>query len=126
VSVASHGLFVYGTLKSEAPQGALVGPGRRQPARVRGTLWSLPAGYPALQLAGDGWVEGELVGDPGPARLALLDRYEGVDEGLYQRVLIEVVCSLQAVRAWAYVMDDPALRGGVPVTGGRWRPTRRR
>ena len=122
----SHPLFVYGTLMSGEAQAGLLGDASRAQAHTRGTLWDLPAGYPALS-HGDDRVEGELVVLPIPGMLAVLDRYEGVDDGLYERVLIDVMVELRRHRAWAYVMTDPRLSGGRRVPGGgRWSPTRRR
>ena len=118
-------LFVYGTLMSGQAQAGLLGSCRRTAATARGTLWDLPAGYPALS-DGDGVVHGELVELDNPAVLTLLDRYEGVDEGLYHREQIEVVVGLRRVSAFAYRMANPRLRGGLPVTSGRWKAPRSR
>ncbi len=119
-------IFVYGTLMSgRGQEGLLAGLGRRT-AHVRGTLWDLPAGYPALRLDGSGLVYGELVDPPGGRRLALLDHYEGVHEGLYKRVTVEAVVGLRPEPAWAWVMDNPQRRGGRAIPEGRWRAIRRR
>ena len=117
-------LFVYGTLLSSGAQGGLLQGLRRADATVRGSLWRLPAGYPALQLGLDGVAYGELVYTPGPRLLQLLDHYEGVADGLYSRVEISVVVGLLQERAWAYVMENPRLRGGRRITSGRWVPRR--
>lgn len=119
-------LFVYGTLLSGGSAASLLGYAPRREATVRGTLYQLPAGYPALALAGDGVVHGELVDVNDPALLRLLDHYEGVDEGLYRRVEVEAVVGLRREPAWAWVQDDPRLRGGRRVIGGRWTHPRRR
>lgn len=118
-------LFVYGTLLSEGSQAAMLGSRARRGAWVRGTLWGLPAGYPALALEGEGRVHGELVDDVGPL-LSLLDHYEGVDEGLYRRVEVVANAALRRVPAWAYVMTDPLAHGGRVLPSGRWRPVLRR
>lgn len=118
-------LFVYGTLMTgQAQEGLLAGCPRR-PASVRGTLWDLPAGYPALG-PGDDVVHGEVISEIDVRRLGVLDTYEGVDQGLYRRVEIEVQVGLRREAAWVYLMDDPRLRGGRKVPDGRWQPTRRR
>ncbi len=122
-------LFVYGTLMGGAPQGALLVGLERRAASLRGRLYDLPAGYPALAALredGDGPVHGELVLGLDEGRLGLLDRYEGVDEGLYRRVERDVDLGLRRLRAWVYVMDHPTRRGGRLVTDGRWRGVRRR
>lgn len=121
----SDKLFVYGTLMTGGTQEALLGRSSRTPATTRGTLWDLPAGYPALG-PGAELVHGEVVELAHAAMLGVIDRYEGVSEGLYRRVLVDVQIDGRADRAWTYVMDQPRLRGGRRVPGGRWRATRRR
>lgn len=120
-------LFVYGTLRSDGAMAHLVPERRRGPARVRGRLFRMPAGYPAL--AADpraGWVHGEWI-DPVPEEvLDLLDVYEGVPEGLYQRVVLPVEGRRAGFDAWAWVMERPDRRGGVAIPEGRWRPPPRR
>ena len=110
---------------ADADQGALLGDAERIPATTRGTLWGLPAGYPALS-AGAETVHGELVLLAHPQILGVLDRYEGVDQGLYRRVEIEVTARSRPHTAWAYVMDHPRSRGGRRIWSGRWTATRRR
>jgi gamma-glutamylcyclotransferase (GGCT)/AIG2-like uncharacterized protein YtfP len=105
-------LFVYGTLRAGGPAAGLLAGLRRWPARCPGILYALPAGYPALQPSTSGWVDGELLAPPDLRRLALLDRYEGVDEGLYRRAEMRVECEGRRVNAWVYVMDDPRVHGG--------------
>jgi gamma-glutamylcyclotransferase (GGCT)/AIG2-like uncharacterized protein YtfP len=124
--VNQHHLFVYGTLLSTfAPSPWLAGH-HRVAAYIRGSLYHLPAGYPALALSGQQQVFGELV-DPVDQRvLLLLDQYEGVSEGLFERRLVDVTVGLRTMAAWAYVMDNPKHRGGRPVPSGRWRPMGRR
>lgn len=112
-------LFAYGTLLSDSPQAGLLTGLARRPATTFGQLFRMPAGYPALVPGLNGEVHGELVSDPGP-RLSLLDRYEGVSEGLYERVVIPVLAGGARLEAWSYVMPDAARRGGRLVrTGGR-------
>jgi gamma-glutamylcyclotransferase (GGCT)/AIG2-like uncharacterized protein YtfP len=119
-------LFVYGTLLTGERTAGLLSDCPRQPARIRGLLYRLPAGYPAVRLGGDGLVHGELVTGFDQRRLGVLDHYEGVDQGLYRRVEVTALCGLERVQAWAWVMDDPYLRGGVLMEAGRWKPGRRR
>jgi gamma-glutamylcyclotransferase (GGCT)/AIG2-like uncharacterized protein YtfP len=127
----SDRLFVYGTLKADQAQSALLGDLPRQLASVAGTLYDLPAGYPALVLhpGGNGerrWVWGELVGPVDQRLLELIDLYEGVSQGLYRRVTADVRVGLRTVGAWTYVMDPGLARQGRVVATGRWRPIRRR
>ena len=119
-------LFVYGTLLSGGGRSGLLTGLDRQPARVRGHLFRMPAGYPALQIGDEGDVHGELLAPPDNRVLRLLDLYEGVDEGLYARVRVRAIIGLQSTRAWAYVMEQPRLKGGVPIPSGRYRLRRPR
>jgi gamma-glutamylcyclotransferase (GGCT)/AIG2-like uncharacterized protein YtfP len=119
-------LFVYGTLRTGEPQSGLLAGCSRAPASVRGQLYALPAGYPALVVGGSRKVYGELVDGLDEARLSLLDAFEGVDEGLYRRVQVEVDVALQRVLAHAYVMEHPDRVGGVLIEDGRWRRSIRR
>jgi len=114
-------LFVYGTLLAGGARSGLLSGLRRQPARVRGHLFRMPAGYPALELADDGDVHGELLAAPADRVLELLDLYEGVHEGLYMRIQVRAIIGLQSERAWAYVMDEPRLKGGRLIPSGRYR-----
>jgi len=119
-------LFVYGTLMSGEAQGPLLGSSARRAASVRGTLFALPAGYPALVAGGTGRVHGELVDPPDERMLQLLDTYEGVPEGLFARVEVDARVGLRTVRAWAYTMDVARARTGTLVRSGRWQALRRR
>jgi len=124
---APTGVFVYGTLRAGGSHGAVLDPYKRSEARVRGHLFDLPEGYPAMVvLDGEEWVHGELVEAVPDRVMGLLDHYEGVEEGLYRRVTVEAWLGLRPVPAWAWVMDRPELRGGVRVPSGRWRPSKRR
>lgn len=123
----SSALFVYGTLMTGGSQAGLLGRAPRRTARVHGTLYRLPEGYPAMALGGSGWVHGELVEDAAtPTILTVLDQYEGVAQGLYSRVLVTVHTQLRRVQAWAWVMSSPHRRGGKLIVDGRWRTWRHR
>ncbi len=116
-------LFVYGSLLSGGGTGFLAGLQAR-PGRVRGRLFRMPHGYPALVLEDEGgWVAGELVLLDGPHRLAVLDHYEGVGRGLYTRVAVRVASAGRARGAWAYTMTEAQVRSrrGVSIPSGRWR-----
>lgn len=119
-------LFVYGTLRTGDSQSVLLGTLPRRPAWIRGALYTLPAGYPAAVLGPEGRIHGELVEPPEERLLRLLDRYEGVDEGLYQRVECEVQIGLRSARAWVYAMEAARARTGRLVPDGRWRRSRAR
>jgi gamma-glutamylcyclotransferase (GGCT)/AIG2-like uncharacterized protein YtfP len=125
-------LFVYGTLMAQHAQNGLLNHVERQVAWVEGLLYDLPAGYPALVLAPPTpgverpRVWGELAGPFPEDLLRLLDVYEGVGEGLYDRVRVDVKVGLRSYATWVYVMDAARARRGRLVRSGRWRPARRR
>lgn len=116
--------FVYGTLLTGQPADGYLAGLRRWPATTRGLLYRAPAGYPALVHSVDGDViHGEVVRLDGPARLPVLDLYEGVPEGLYVRRRIPVESMGRPGEAWAWIVDaDTARRRGyVALRTGDWR-----
>lgn len=117
-------LFVYGTLCSGEQQANLLGSAMRRKAIVKGELYVLPAGYPALVLTGSKNVHGELVEMRDPRLFSLLDSYEGVDEGLFTRVECEARVGLRSERAWVYTLDLGRARTGRLRPDGRFRSTR--
>lgn len=117
-------LFVYGTLMQGQPLEGYLAALSPRPARTKGHLFRLPAGYPALapHESGD-WVQGELVSLPSLARLTVLDMVEGVDKGLFSRRKIPVDFQGQSHHVWAYVMTRSKIEaiGGRPIPSGDWR-----
>lgn len=103
------------------------------PARIRGRLFDLPAGYPACG-EGEGWVDGFLLYFDDPGALAAIDRFEGYDpEGpaggnLYfrRRVAVFDPPGEPFDAAWAYFMSPERLgaEGARPWPGGLWSPGR--
>jgi gamma-glutamylcyclotransferase (GGCT)/AIG2-like uncharacterized protein YtfP len=92
-------LFVYGTLRAGGSADELLaGCDRVAQATVAGTLYDIDGQYPALVLAGQGRVEGEVWRCP-VDRLPALDAYEGVDDGLFRRVGVQV----GEYACWTYV-----------------------
>jgi gamma-glutamylcyclotransferase (GGCT)/AIG2-like uncharacterized protein YtfP len=110
-------LFAYGTLMPDDPGTAAregwVADG------VRGRLFDLGP-YPALIDCDDptaGWVEGYVrSADPGELN-GRLDAYEGVDEGLYRRVVTTTRAGRQV---WVYVYARP-IPASAPGPLTRWR-----
>ncbi len=125
-------VFVYGTLKpGEANYkkycaGKVVDVKR---AFVRGKLFALPMGYPAMTL-GDSQVYGYLLSFPNPRILNELDVLEDyqpirqLPENLYNRQMIEVYEpeSLSLGSAWVYLMtlEQVEQLGGCFQTDGWW------
>jgi gamma-glutamylcyclotransferase (GGCT)/AIG2-like uncharacterized protein YtfP len=112
-------LFVYGSLRrGGVAHGRLAGCRFLRAGRIAGTLFDTGAGYPTLVLGGEGEAEGEIWEVPAPL-LRALDRYEGVGEGLFRRVPVEV----DGVECWTYVAGDALrerLSPAAAVPSGRW------
>jgi gamma-glutamylcyclotransferase (GGCT)/AIG2-like uncharacterized protein YtfP len=96
----THFLFAYGTLAPREP-----GQGWVSDA-VRGRLYDL-GDYPALVDHDDpeaGWVEGYVREVEERELSGRLDAYEGVEEGLYQRI---AATSRAGRQVWVYVYARP-------------------
>lgn len=99
------------------------------PATVKGELFHLPEGYPAL-VEGNGTVRGELMIIPELKgiidKLDDLEDYhgEGMDN-LYERVImpVEIQSTGVGTEAYVYIFCDSkyARRKGIPVPDGDWR-----
>jgi gamma-glutamylcyclotransferase (GGCT)/AIG2-like uncharacterized protein YtfP len=124
MSEPSLPLFVYGTLMQGRGAHELLGRRPQRPGTTTGRLYHLPAGYPALCPVGDAIVHGRWLDPVPPQLLRLLDHYEGVPEGLYRRAEVVVRTPGARFTAWAWVMDDPASKGGSILRSGAWRPIR--
>ena len=117
-------LFVYGTLMRGEERDGLVAHLPTVPATVRGQLWRVPAGYPALHLDPAGTeIRGELLQLENESILMVLDLYEGVSEGLYSREVVSISVRGKQETAWAYVMSRAQLRtaGCQPLKTNDWR-----
>ncbi len=117
-------LFVYGPLRSDGAQAGLLRGCKRDRATVRGELFKLPSGEPAVRVEGERLVHGELVYEVSDRVLRMLDLYKGVVGGLYQRVPGVAICGLRSVRTELYVMQNPVLAGGRLLPKGKWRQPR--
>lgn len=110
-------LFAYGTLGPSSPAEAVRG-GWEADA-IRGRLFDLGP-YPALVDCGAdsaGWVEGFVREVSARELIERLDPYEGVDEGLYRRV----VATTRGGRAvWVYEFAG-RLPAGARGPLSRWR-----
>ena len=107
----SQYLFVYGTLMRGEEREGIVAHLPAKPAIARGHLWRAPAGYPALLIDSQGLpIRGELLAVEQPSIFMVLDLYEGVAEGLYNREIIDVQTENGSTQAWAYVMTRQQLR----------------
>ena len=125
-------MFVYGTLKpGEAAHEQYCAPYLKasQPAWVRGVLFHLPQGYPALT-EGDRWVEGALLHLREEAAIAQMDAFEDYDptlpdvENLYVRRSRPVFSTERQSLglAWIYLMapERVAELGGIVIPNGVW------
>lgn len=104
-------IFVYGSLRTGEENAHILGNLPRRSGRVRGRLWRAPEGYPALVIDPIApLVEGEVVTGADPRLLATLDRFEGVDRGLYERRSVSVEHEGSRTPAFAYVVSERVAR----------------
>ena len=109
-------LFVYGTLRSNGAgasllaEGELIGEGS-----VGGVMYDMDGAYPALVLYGNIPVRGEVWRCPASS-LWSLDEYEGVPEGLFRRIGVEVKMEDGSMQGcWAYVAGPKLSRKLTPA-----------
>jgi gamma-glutamylcyclotransferase (GGCT)/AIG2-like uncharacterized protein YtfP len=125
-------VFVYGTLKpGEAAHEQYCAPYLKasQPAWMRGLLFHLPEGYPALTV-GDRWVAGALLQLRDEAAIARMDAFEDYDptlpdaDNLYVRRSRPVFsANHQSLgTAWVYLMAPERVTelGGIAIPSGVW------
>jgi gamma-glutamylcyclotransferase (GGCT)/AIG2-like uncharacterized protein YtfP len=116
-------LFAYGTLRrGGAAEDVLHGCEWLGEATVAGVLYDIDGRFPALLLYGEALVHGELWRCPA-ALLPELDAYEGVADGLFRRVGVEVTAGDEAVACWTYAAGPALSRKLVSerrVAWGRW------
>lgn len=112
-------LFAYGTLRSgEANHARIADCALVRTAFVEGTLYDIDGLYPALMLYGTTRVEGEIWRCPAD-RLAALDRFEGLDNGLFRRVAVLI----DETPCWTYVAGPALAHRLTPdqrLASGRW------
>ncbi|MFD1563555.1 gamma-glutamylcyclotransferase [Haloarchaeobius amylolyticus] len=102
-------VFVYGTLTDPERAATVLGDGLQYEFVGRATLEGLhrvDGRYPTL--APGGSVDGRLlaVDDAGLERL---DRYEGIESGLYVRVAVPATSGVRDDRCWVYVGEPDRL-----------------
>ncbi|NCJ07799.1 gamma-glutamylcyclotransferase [Synechococcales cyanobacterium C] len=127
-------VFVYGTLKPGCcyyPHYCADRVLEEQPAQVRGQLFHLSLGYPAIT-EGDQWVKGYLLSFRDASELAVLDELEDYDpqrptaKNLYDRTWVDVFDreSQPLGSAWIYRMAAATVTrlGGIWIPSGEWRP----
>jgi|SRR5271154_4964734 len=122
-------LFVYGTLKRGAKSHQELGrnPGIRfiGEARMRGDLYKLHGeAFPGVvpTSAPNRFVEGELFALRDPQKtLPELDGFEGVEDGLFRRQLVDVWVRGRRLKAWAYLYARP-LNGANLIPAGIYSP----
>lgn len=126
-------VFVYGTLKPGGHYWAQFCEGKvseATPAMVKGLLFHLPMGYPALCIDHtDCWAHGFILTLTNEAALAGFDFLEGYhatrseNKNEYQRVRFDALTgNKQKLNVWTYVMKVEKIDalGGTPVPGGNW------
>lgn len=116
----SFHLFTYGTRRTASSAAARLLLERCQrvaDGRVEGTLYEVGA-YPALLLAGEDMIAGEVWRCPVEV-LPALDAYEGTKEGLFRRAAVRV----GKYGCWIYVAGPklgPKLTQRVRINSGKW------
>lgn len=114
-------VFVYGTLKHGQRNNRLLSGLNWITASVRGELYLMPAGYPALVIGvkEPGTVHGHLFTVPDDV-MPVLDQLECVSSGLYARttVFAEVGEALIEAHAYTMTMEQVRSRGGTRI--GEW------
>jgi gamma-glutamylcyclotransferase (GGCT)/AIG2-like uncharacterized protein YtfP len=118
-------LFVYGTLKRGARSHRELVRNHAvrfiSEARMRGDLYKLdgesfPGAVPTS--APNRFVEGHLFALHDPQKtLPGLDGFEGVDEGLFRRDLVDVWARGRRLKAWAYLYARPLTAANLIPTG---------
>lgn len=104
-------LFAYGTLRARGSSSSLLRDCVQvASAEIGGVLYDIDGEYPALVLYGSSPVPGEIWHCP-VELLASLDAYEGVGDGLFRRVGIEV----NGTACWTYVAGSKLTRKLTPA-----------
>lgn len=124
-SRAPQYLFVYGTLKRGSRSHARLskenGARFRSAARIRAELYRLDGEeYPGAVLtsAPNRFVKGDLFVLENPQEILRgLDEFEGVDEGLFRRQLVDVWARGRRVKAWAYLYARPLTNAALIPAG---------
>jgi gamma-glutamylcyclotransferase (GGCT)/AIG2-like uncharacterized protein YtfP len=128
-------IFVYGTLKpGQSNYGCCCDHvSRADAAMVRGQLFDLPVGYPAMTL-GDQWVLGYRLTFADEAILLILDELEDYSlhrpshHNEYQRVWVQIFNreGQSLGEGWTYCMDANRVRRhqGRLVDSGEWQGKR--
>lgn len=105
-------LFVYGSLKSNGGGSSLMKACERvRHAQVGGILYDIDGEYPALVLYGKSAVKGEIWRCPN-GLLPSLDFYEGVADGLFRRVGVDI----DGTACWTYVAGPKLTHKLVPAS----------
>lgn len=120
----NHYIFVYGTLKKGERFHRELAKHRgvrfAGEARIRGLLFQLPdADYPgAVQTTQNKFIHGQLFSTDHPEKtLKSLDEFEGVDEGLFRRKMVDAWHGRKRTKAWAYFYAG-SIRNASPLTNG--------
>jgi gamma-glutamylcyclotransferase (GGCT)/AIG2-like uncharacterized protein YtfP len=124
VSDGSFHIFVYGTLRQRGAAAQLLADCQHiGDGEVAGTLYDVDGRFPALLPYGTTPVRGEIWRCPAD-RLAALDEYEGVANGLFRRIAL----SVGDVACWVYVAGPALSRQLTPerrISSGEWQRSSR-
>lgn len=115
-------LFVYGTLlRSGTNSLERMGEDVRYFSQgvIRGTLYHVNGWFPGLSLEGNTPIKGEVFTINKLAE-ARLDKYEGVEHGLYVKEEVEVEIPYGMMNCLVYVASDKLIEGKKIITCGDW------
>jgi gamma-glutamylcyclotransferase (GGCT)/AIG2-like uncharacterized protein YtfP len=126
--VSEFHLFVYGTLRTGASDGAgrlLNGCVKIAEGTLGGTLYDIEGRFPALVYYGHDPVRGEIWRCPADL-LPALDSYEGIASGLFRRVAVEIEADTgDLMPCWVYTAGPALSRQLTPanrLASGSWQP----
>lgn len=110
-------LFVYGTLQRSKNTGSLLRDCEFIACgTISGVLYHIDGEYPALVMYGAAPVEGEVWRCP-VEKLAMIDTYERVNDGLFRRIGVEATVpdASKPIACWVYVAGPALGRKLVPA-----------
>lgn len=112
-------MFVYGSLKRGYPNHRLLESCMIscKQATIKGTLYDIKLGFPALQLKGNYTIKGELA-QIDERVLPYFDHFEGVPR-FYQREETDVNVDGKTVKAYVYTMKILPANSSI-IKNGQW------
>ena len=118
-------IFVYGSLRQGAGRDGLLAAFPRRSGGVRGRIYRLPAGEPALEPDPEAaLIRGEVVELQVPGMLRVLDLIRAGPNRVMERRRVQVIVDLgPELAAWAFVLrrGEARRRGLLQMSARDWR-----